>query len=154
MTDTSSTDTENNVGLFLLQLESESAAIGAPILHLNLTVDTVNETTNGIAEVTQALANPLVCTSHVTGPVIYQTVMGPGSTIRLNLTGYPVIHWPSGGGVGPVLLKNLTATVVLDQDWQSGDVRYQYQDKAGNWHNIYNQQIHAVNQQAAKVAAE
>jgi len=85
MSETTQIDSQQKAGLFLLQMQSETAAIGAPILHLNLGIDTVHQKASGIAEVTQALASPVVCTSHVSGPVIYETVMGPGSKIRLDL---------------------------------------------------------------------
>jgi hypothetical protein len=114
-------------GLFHLPLQSESPLLGAPILHLQLGVDTVNNTVSGIATVTQALADPVVCTSHVTGNLIYETVMKPGkSMIRIDLSGYPEIHWPKGGGVGPVIPKNFSAMILFDENWNNGIVQYQY----------------------------
>ena len=119
-------------GLFLLQLQSESQFLGAPILQLQLTVDTVNNNASGGATVTQPLAKPVVCSSHVTGNLIYETVMAPGkSMIRVDLTGYPVIHWPAGGGVGPVILKNFTAMILFDENWNNGTVHYQYATSTG-----------------------
>jgi len=119
-------------GLFHLPLQSESPLFGAPMLHLQLGVDTINNTVSGIATVTQALAEPLVCTSHVTGNVIYETVMKPGkSMIRIDLSGYPEIHWPQGGGVGPVIPKNFTAMILFDENWNNGTVQYQYLTSSG-----------------------
>lgn len=119
-------------GLFLLPLQSESQLLGAPILHLQLTVDSVNNKVSGGATVTQPLAKPVVCTSHVTGNLIYETVMAPGkSMIRIDLSGYPVIHWPAGGGVGPVILKNFSAMILFDENWNNGTVHYQYATSAG-----------------------
>ena len=119
-------------GLFLLPLQSESLLLGAPILHLQLTVDSVNNKVSGGATVTQPLAKPVVCTSHVTGNLIYETVMAPGkSMIRIDLSGYPVIHWPAGGGVGPVILKNFSAMILLDENWNNGTVHYQYATSTG-----------------------
>jgi len=74
-----------------------------------------------------------VCSSHVAGNVIYETVMGPGSKIRIDLNGYPIIHWPPDAGVGPVYPKNFTAMVLLDQDWSKGEVHYQYLSNIGVW---------------------
>ena len=119
-------------GLFHLPLQSESSLFGAPILHLQLTVDSVNNKVSGGATVTQPLAKPVVCTSHVTGNLIYETVLAPGkSMIRIDLTGYPVIHWPAGAGVGPVILKNFSAMILFDENWNNGTVHYQYATSTG-----------------------
>lgn len=119
-------------GLFHLQLQSETNLMGAPILHMSLGVDSVNDKVTGIASVTQALEKPVVCTSHVTGNLIYETVMKPGvSKIRIDLSGYPEIHWPSGGGVGPVIPKNFSAMLLFDSNWTNGTVQYQYATTSG-----------------------
>lgn len=124
---------KSTAGLFHLSLQSGSSLLGAPILHLNLGVDSVNEKVAGLATVTQALAKPIVCTSHVTGNLIYETVMKPGvSKIRIDLSGYPEIHWPSGGGVGPVIPKNFKAMILFDENWSNGTVQYQYRAN-GSW---------------------
>ncbi|TPV96585.1 MAG: DUF1842 domain-containing protein [Myxococcales bacterium FL481] len=145
-------ETSTKSGLFWLPLESEPKMPGAPTLHLWLTIDTPNLQANGCAEVTQALEHPVVATSHVTGPVIYETVMGPGSKIRIDLSGYPQIHWPSGGGIGPVIPKNFTAMVLLDTNWQQGTVHYQYMTQSGAWQEV-RQEIRISSQQRARFAA-
>lgn len=120
------------VGFFHLPLQSKSSLMGAPILHLQLGVDTVSEKVTGSAVVTQALKDPVVCKSHVTGNLIHETVMPPGeSKIRIDLTGYPQIHWPSNGGVGPVILKNFKAILLFNDDWTNGVVQYQYATASG-----------------------
>ncbi len=126
------------MGLFLLNLESfpKQGIVGAPTLSLHLTVDTVSDQAHGMAVVTQALEQPIVCRSSVSGNVIYETVMSPGeSKIRIDLTGYPEIHWPSHGGIGPVMPKNFKAMVLLDSDWKNGTVVYQYLTYAG-WQSV------------------
>jgi hypothetical protein len=124
--------TQASAGLFQLNLNSTSNLLGAPILHLQLGVDTVNKTVSGIAMVTQPIAEPLVCTSHVTGNFEYESVMKPGkSMIRIDLSGYPEIHWPKSGGVGPVIPKNLSAMILLDDHWNNGTVQYQYLTPTG-----------------------
>ncbi|QSX36526.1 DUF1842 domain-containing protein [Shewanella sedimentimangrovi] len=130
-------------GLFLLNLQSESGLMGAPILHLQLGIDAPHAKATGMAQVTQALANPVVCTSHVSGDVIYETVMGPGSKIRIDLCGYPIVNWPKEGGIGPVIPKNFSAIVLLDQNWEKGEVHYQYQSNTGGWVKEI-QKIHEV----------
>ena len=154
MTDVTNIKSQQKAGLFFLELQSGTEAIGAPIVNYRLTVDTVNERATGLAEVTQALAQPVVCSSHVSGPVIYETVMGPGSKIRLDLDGYPIFHFPAGAGIGPVILENFKSIVLLDPDWQTGEVRYQYRASDGSWIHIYSQKITLVSQDAARIAAE
>jgi hypothetical protein len=120
------------VGLFHLTLQSETNFLGSPIIHMSLGVDTVTKNVTGVATVTQAIANPIVCTSHVYGNLINEAVMPPGvSKIRIDLTGYPEIHWPGAGGIGPVLLKNLTAMILFDSNWTNGIVNYQYATASG-----------------------
>ncbi|MCK0068453.1 DUF1842 domain-containing protein [Kordiimonas laminariae] len=156
MTETTTFEGQQRAGLFRLPLIAEGGMPGAPTLHLFLGIDTVHDRASGFAEVTQALAQPVVCTADVAGPVIYETVMGPGSKIRIDLEGYPVIDWPKGGGVGPVIPKNFKATILLDTDWQKGEVSYQYQARNGEWVNPGVKPIHIADEQtsAAQVAAE
>ncbi|MBL4613255.1 MAG: DUF1842 domain-containing protein [Magnetovibrio sp.] len=136
--------TSQMAGLFRLSLETESKLAGAPALHLSLTIDTVNDIADGAAEVTQALADPVVCTSHVHGTVNPQYTMDPSSSkIRIDLTGYPLIHWPQGGGVGPVFPPNFKAQLLMETDYQKGNVIYQYQTSNGSWVKI-EQKIHTV----------
>ena len=126
------TNAKEAVGFFHMSLRSESNLAGAPIVYLELGVDTVNEAVTGSAIVTQALKNPVVCKSHVTGVLISQFVMPPGtSTYRIDLTGYPEIHWPKGGGIGPVIPKNFTATLLFDSNWANGTIQYQYATASG-----------------------
>lgn len=124
-------------GLFLLQLRTQAAMPGAPTLALTLSVYTPGQKVTGHAIVTQALADPVVCQSSVSGPLIYETVMPPGkSAIRIDLTGYPGIQWPAGAGVGPVMEPNFRAMIVMATDYSSGVAHYQYLDASGNWHAI------------------
>lgn len=128
-------------GLFHLPLQSSSQLLGAPTINLQLGVDTVNETASGIATVHQSTRQGTVCTSEVKGKVIYEYTMDPkDSKIRIDLTGYPNIHWPPHGGVGPVILPNLKATILLDTDWSSGTIMYQYMHNSGWVHE--SQDVH------------
>jgi hypothetical protein len=124
------------VGLFYLPLRSEGPP-GAPINTLNLTVYTPKSTVTGHSEVSQAVNPPLNVSSHVTGNLIYATVMGPGSKIRLDLTGWPEIVWPAGAGVGPVIPENYSAIVLLEPDYSGGEIIYQYRTGlTGEWHQV------------------
>lgn len=122
------------VGLFHLSLQSESPLLGAPVVNLQLGVDTINKKVSGFAAVTQPLINPNVCTSHIVGTMIHEYVMKPGvSYIRVDLAGYPEIHWPSGSGIGPVVLKNFSGTILFNADWSNGIVHYQYNCGGSGW---------------------
>jgi len=130
--DSTQLSSKSTTGLFHLLLQSESRLPGAPILHLQLGVDTMNSTVSGIATVTQPLAEPVVSTSHVIGNVIYESVMKPGkSMIRIDLSGYPEIHWPKGAGLGPVIPKNFSAIILFDEHWNNGTIQYQYLTSSG-----------------------
>lgn len=127
--------TKATVGLFPLTLQSESSLLGAPTVNLQLTIDTPNKTVSGLATVSNgSLAKPIVCKSHVTGDFIYETVMSPGeSKIRIDVTGHPQIHWPKGGGVGPVIPKNFSAMILLNTDWSEGTIQYEYATGVNEW---------------------
>ncbi|MBT9372535.1 DUF1842 domain-containing protein [Rhizobium sp. CSW-27] len=123
-------------GLFFLPLRTEGA-LGAPVNTLSLTVYTPKSIVTGHSEVTQAVNPPLNVSSHVTGTLIYETVMGPGSKVRIDLTGWPEINWPAGAGVGPVIPENYSAIIVLEPDFSSGEIIYQYRTGlTGEWHQV------------------
>ena len=121
-----------SVGLFHLALQSTSRLIGSPTVNLQLGIDTAHETVSGIATVHQSIEQGTVATADVKGNFIYEYVMNPAdSKIRINLTGYPHIHWPAGGGIGPVIMPNFKAIILLDTTWSSGTIEYQYATSNG-----------------------
>jgi hypothetical protein len=126
-------------GLFLLQLQSSTGGLlGAPQLNLTLTVYTPTEQVTGFAEVSQAVTPPSGQTkSHVNGVLIYETVMGSGSKVRIDVTGYPIIQWPQHAGIGPVIPTNFKATVLLNPQMTEGAVDYQWQTSDGTWHHTH-----------------
>jgi hypothetical protein len=129
-------------GLFLLTLKSHSALRGAPVVTLRLTVDMPHRLVRGLAEVTQPLANAVVCLASVNGTLTPEYVMPPGkSAMRLDLDGYPDIHWPPNSGLGPQLPLIFKAVVVLDTSFEMGFVDYQYRQWFGDWHRIPHQEI-------------
>ncbi|SIQ23075.1 protein of unknown function [Rhizobium sp. RU35A] len=124
------------MGLFLLPLRSEGAP-GAPVNTLSLTVYTPKSIVTGHSEVTQAVNPPLGISSHVTGTLIYETVMGPGSKVRIDLTGWPEIFWPSNAGVGPVIPENYSSIILLEPDFSGGEIIFQYRTAlTGEWHQV------------------
>ncbi|UPK16065.1 DUF1842 domain-containing protein (plasmid) [Bradyrhizobium sp. 155] len=52
------------------------------------------------------------------------------------LTGYPPIHWPTHGGLGPVILPNVDLRMTLVPNWQSGIASYRYRSGHGDWQEI------------------
>ncbi|MBQ4836602.1 DUF1842 domain-containing protein [Pseudoalteromonas luteoviolacea] len=146
--------TTQRAGLVHLALKSETGELyaGAPTLNLQLTLDTIHDSATGYAEVTKATATHVESVSHVSGNIIYETVMGPGSKVRIDLTGFPNIHWPQIPGQGPGIQipPNFKATLVLEPDFSEGEVVYQYlqypdypQPSLGEWVKVY-QRIHEV----------
>jgi Domain of unknown function (DUF1842) len=125
------------VGLFLLRLHTKTIQPGGVTLTLTLTVSTPTDQVTGHASVTQAVNPPLDVQSHVSGTLIHQFVMPPGqSHQRIDLTGYPIIHWPPGGGIGPVILPNFKAIIVLDASYSEGVANFQWRTFAGTWHSL------------------
>ncbi|MCG8464346.1 MAG: DUF1842 domain-containing protein [Xanthomonadales bacterium] len=144
-------------GLCFVHLVTSPAIAGGPTLNLYLTIDTVNKNVRGSAVVSQALAEPIVNTSHVEGNFFYESTM-VDSAIRIDLDGFPEVHFPPFGGPGPALMKNFTATIVMDTELNEGTVRFQYvNNRTGQWVNPGQQTIHrapvAIADQAEQAAA-
>lgn len=126
-----------HVGLFHVTYEVGSGMPGAPMLALNLAVDTPSKHVTGLARVTQVTAPPFpVTTSAINGNYTYMATM-KSTHILVVATGYPVISWPAGGGIGPVIQPNFELRMVLESDWSSGTASFKYYDGTG-WHSIDN----------------
>ncbi|WP_044564365.1 DUF1842 domain-containing protein [Azospirillum sp. B4] len=139
----STTEAPSLAGLFFLPLRSGGAP-GAPTDALNLTIYTPKREVTGHSLVTQATNPPLHVASHVTGTLIYETVIGPGSKVRIDLNGWPEIHWPPQAGIGPVIPQNYKAILLLEPNFASGVIRYEYRtDLSGPWH-VVEQPVHAA----------
>lgn len=121
-----------NVGLFLVRYDVGTRLPGAPTLTLALTVNTVDRTINGGARVTQAVSPPLDLRMNVHGT--YASLpLPPAPGIVASLTGYPAVHWPHHGGIGPVLPAVLDLHMQLDSDFQGGVASYRYLAPNGEW---------------------
>ncbi len=152
MTETTTFEGQKPAGLFPLHLIAEGGMPGAPTAKLYLGVYTPQKTVSGLVEITQALLDPVVCTSHVSGVYFYEAVMGAEPKIRIDLEGYPAIIPPNSDIVLP---ENFKATIVLDDNWQNGTIIYEYRTNDGRWVNPGPKQIHIVTEtEAAQVAAE
>jgi hypothetical protein len=121
-----------NIGLFLVRYNVSTGLPGAPTLTLALTVNTVDRTMNGGARLTQATNPPLDRRMNVHGTYV-PLPMPPAPGIAANLTGYPALGWPSGGGGGPVIPADLILHMQLDSDFQGGRASYRYLAPNGEW---------------------
>ncbi|MDE1145943.1 MAG: DUF1842 domain-containing protein [Azospirillaceae bacterium] len=129
-------------GLFHLLVHS-TGPLGAPRNTLNLTVYTPKGEVTGHSQVTQAVSPPVRVDSHVTGTWNYEIVGGklPG-TVRIDLNGWPEIHWPPRAGIGPVIPQNYKSTLLLRAGSTSGVIRYEYRtDLVGAWHVVAEQPV-------------
>ena len=131
-------------GLFLACYEIATSRIGAPLLKLNLTVNTPEESVHGVGKITQTTNPPLNIATKLDGNFTYMTVMPNITHILVTASGYPIIHWPPGGGIGPVILPNVELRMVLNKDWKSGTANYKYIDDQGNWQSIDNAAVKLV----------
>ena len=135
--------TATRAGLFPLDLRTDPDMPGASTLDLNLTVYTPTREVTGRATVSQALQDPVVAVSHVSGVFLYEAVMPPAeSAIRIDLTGYPIILNPQDED-GQIPFHNFTAIIVLKTDWSEGTARYEYIDPNGVWQHVQ-QSIKAI----------
>lgn len=134
-------DTTNRTGLFLARYDITTGMAGAPVMHLAMTVNTVDKAVNGGSRITQATNPPLDVRSHVHGSFTYMTVMPKTTHILVVATGYPIIHWPAHAGHGPVLLANMQLRMVLENDWKSGTANFSYQAPSGQWVEIDNARV-------------
>lgn len=124
--------TAQNVGLFLVRYDVGTGAPGAPTLTLALTVNTVDQTINGAGRLSQAINPPLDLRMNVHGTYV-RLPMPPAPGIAAHLTGYPALHWPHHGGIGPVLLPELDLHMHLDGDFHAGTASYRYRAPSGQW---------------------
>ena len=134
------TTVEKKVGLFRVSYQIGEEMPGAPLLTLNLGVYTPEEKITGIVHITQATNPPLEFASNFDGHFTYMCTM-KDCHILVTGEGYPMIKWPKGGGIGPVILPNFQLHMVLTEDWKSGTANYKYQDKDGKWHQVTNQPV-------------
>ncbi len=112
-----------NIGLFHVKY-CTSGPPGAPILHLDLLVNTPNKTITGMAAVTAALASPVLVSCPVAGVYSIMTVMPKLTHIQLKLHG--VLLGDGNLVTAEPASALLEALAVLDENWSSGEVQYSY----------------------------
>jgi len=138
-------DKGERVGFFIACYDIGGNLLGAPLLNVHLGVNTPAKTVTGLGHITKASIHPpLKMTTHLDGSYTYMTVMPRNVHILVTATGYPPIHWPPYGGVGPVISPNVDLQMVLKENWKSGTANYKYADHNGNWHNIKNAPVKSI----------
>lgn len=131
-------------GLFIVSYEIGGNMPGAPSFNVNFSVYTPGETVHGMGHLTQATNPPLDIGTNLSGQYTYMCVMPKNCHILVTATGFPIIKWPQGGGVGPMIPPNVELRMVLEEDWRSGTANYKYQDGSGNWHEVTNAPVKMV----------
>lgn len=135
---TTTTTDRSDVGLFIASYEIGTGLPGAPSFAVHLTVSTPAEHVTGQGRITQAVSPPVDVSTALDGDFTYMTVMPDTSSILVTLTGHPIVNWPPGGGIGPVILPNVQLRMVLTDDWSSGTANYKYLADDGTWRTVSN----------------
>jgi hypothetical protein len=133
-------------GLFIVSYNITTGLAGAPNFEVHLTVSTPTKEVNGMGHITQATNPPLEIISKISGDFTYMTVMPNSTHILVTAQGYPNIQWPPNAGIGPVILPNSKLRMILEDNWQSGTASFSYVDSQGNWIDITNAKVEAINQ--------
>lgn len=143
---------EEKLGLFPVCYNIGTPMAGAKTFRVSLLVYTPGKTLSGYGVITQPVNPPLRIESKLYGDFTYMTVMPSKTHILVTATGYPDIHWPPHGGVGPVLLPIVHLRMVLTEDWKSGTANYKYLDAKGEWQEINDAPVTIVNCEDIKPA--
>jgi len=93
-------------GAFLGCYSISTGRAGGPTLHLSLVFPTTGHDFTGHAQVTQALLNPVVLQAQAYGTFLSLYLLGSPYLV-ITGDGFPDLHWPPGGGFGPVVLPTL-----------------------------------------------
>lgn len=132
------------VGLFHVCYQIGVPKPGGQIFKVSLAVFTPGKTVNGTGHITQAVNPPLNLGTNLQGDYTYMCVMPRVCHILVTAEGYPIVHWPPHGGVGPVLMPNVHLRMVLSEDWKMGVANYSYCDSKGKWHEVTNAPVKAI----------
>ncbi|KAF0864130.1 DUF1842 domain-containing protein [Pseudomonas sp. LD120] len=126
------------IGLFHTRLIVANPVIGAPVLTLDLLVNTPQKKVSGVARVTQSTSPPVNVLADVWGDYS-QVKLDPSSEghIILSLAGNP-------SGPTSQIAETFHLQGILGLDWASGFASYKYQYQ-GHWHVVQ----HAAVSQAA-----
>jgi len=116
-------------GLFHTRLIITNPVVGAPILTLDLLVNTVQKTVSGLAQLTQSTSPPVRFSADVWGN--YSQIKLDQSSeghLVLNLAGNP-------SGPGSQTAETFHLQGLLGLDWASGFASYRF-NYQGHWHEV------------------
>ncbi|QBF27287.1 DUF1842 domain-containing protein [Pseudomonas tructae] len=119
------------IGLFHTRLNVRTGLLGAPVLTLDLLVNTVQKRISGVASIFAATYPPLNFHADVWGDYsdLKLGLKGEGHIV-LNLTGSP-------SGPFSTLEQTFHLHGILDADWARGTASYRYlRLDGGDWHVV------------------
>jgi hypothetical protein len=118
-----------SIGLFHTRLNVSNHLLGAPVLSLDLLVDTVKKKVSGVASLYQSTYPPLNFRARVWGEYS-ETKLLPATENHIILT-------LDGSPSGPLsqIAQTFHLKGILGADWVSGFVDYRY-DEQGTWHVV------------------
>ncbi|WP_065187290.1 DUF1842 domain-containing protein [Shewanella woodyi] len=133
---------ENQVGLFRVSYVISPSVAGHPLLgatqlRLELVVNTVDKTVNGVGHVFQSTNPPVNVISQFSGEWSYMCTMD-SCNILVVADGFDFSSILIGGH--PVEHKNATLRMSLGEDWQSGVANFSYLYE-GEWYEIEAAQV-------------
>ncbi|MGE8097117.1 DUF1842 domain-containing protein [Pseudomonas fluorescens] len=112
-----------SIGLFHTRLNVSSSLIGAPVLTLDLLVDTVNKKVSGIASIFQSTYPPVNFRAQVWGEYSEAKLTADAENhIILTLDGSP-------SGPNSNIAQTFDLRGILGADWASGFADYKYYDQ-------------------------
>lgn len=131
-----------SIGLFHTRLTVSNHLLGAPVLTLDLLVDTVKKKVSGIASLFQSTYPPLNFRARVWGEY--------SETKLIETTESHIILTLDGSPSGPLsqIAQTFHLKGILGADWVSGFVDYRYNEQ-GAWHVVK----HAAVSQAPAIQA-
>ncbi|MGC0152643.1 DUF1842 domain-containing protein [Chromobacterium vaccinii] len=136
----------SSVGLFHTRLIVATPAVGAPVLHLDLVVQTPDKKVFGIASIFQATHPTLAFSAHVWGD--YSQPKLDKSTenhIALTLAGSP-------GSAISQIAETFHLQGLLNADWAQGFASYSYYDN-GVWHKVQHATVTEDRRESASASA-
>lgn len=133
---------ESQVGLFhvsyvILPAVASQPLLGVPELSLELVVNTVDKTVNGVGHVFQATNQPVNVISQFSGEWSYMCTMDSCNMLVV-ADGFDFSSILTSGQ--PVEHKNVTLRMSLNEDWQSGVANFSYLNER-KWHQVEAAQV-------------
>jgi len=124
-----------SIGLFHTRLSISNALLGAPVLTLDLLVDTAHKRVSGIASVFQATWPTVNYRAQVWGSF-------SESKLTANVENHIILTLDGGPSRPPSqIAQTFHLRGILGSDWDSGFVDYRYEEQ-GQWHEVKHVAVH------------